>query len=225
MTKSAERSIHSLAQQSYIIELFVEKEKINMTIKNIMPFVILALVMSVGEAAFAETEHEIYTTPYNGTISGTVISSEINAVNPEDGANGILGNFAVASRKFGHVTAQAFVEDIPVSTPTGNCKEGTDAEFTLGTVRSIHRFPNGDLLYLNALTRSACLDFETLTVHTDEEGEFTGGTGRFAKATGTWRITGAANLWVIDPSVQFFGPFSGELSGTIITPTPILKGK
>jgi hypothetical protein len=195
-----------------------------MTTKSIVIGVALGLVMTVtvGRVAASETQHHgTIKTPYRGTISGTVTSTQIDAIHPGDGAKGVLGIFAVTTHNLGQVTAQALVEDIPASRPSGTCPEGTDAEFTLGTVRSAHRFPNGDLLFLNALTRTACIDFDTLTVNIHETGEFNGGTGQFAQATGSWKITGTAELWVIDPAVQFFGPFSGKLRGTIVTPVPI----
>lgn len=181
----------------------------------------LAMTVTVGSVAAVETEHGTFRTPYNGTISGTVTSTQIDAIQPGDGAKGILGIFAVTTHNLGQVTAQALVEDIPASLLSGTCPTGTDTEFTLGTVRSVHRFPNGHLLFLNALTRTACIDLDTLIVSINETGEFTGGTGQFAQATGSWKITGTVKLWVVDPAIQFFGPFSGKLKGTIVTQVPI----
>lgn len=195
-----------------------------MTTKSVVISAALGLVMAVtvGKVAAFETRHHgTVKTPYRGTISGTVTSTEIDAIHPGDGVRGILATFAVTTRNLGPVTAQALVEDTPALLPSGSCPAGTDAELTLGTVRGAHRFSNGDLLFLNALTRTACIDFETLTVNTHETGEFNGGTGQFAQATGSWKITGTTKISVIDPAGQLFGPFSGKLRGTIVTPIPI----
>lgn len=181
----------------------------------------LAMTVTVGSVAAVETEHGTFRTPYNGTISGTVISTQIDAIQPGDGAKAFLATFAVTTRKLGQVTVQALVEDIPTSVPSGTCPAGTDAEFALGALHGVHRFPNGDLLFLRALTRTVCIDFDTITVSIDEAGEFDGGTGKFAQATGSWKITGTTKISVIDPAGQFFGPFSGKLRGTIVTPAPI----
>lgn len=186
-----------------------------MTSKIIAP--IGAFIFAVSGMHNADA-NETYTTHYNGTISGAVISSQIDAVDPGDGVNGILASFAVTTRNLGLVTAQAVVEDVSAALPPGTCPEGTDLEFSLGSVRGVHRFANGDLLFLNGLTRAACVDFDTFTVSTYETGEFAGGTGQFADATGSWEIDGATYISVFDPAGQLFGPFSGELIGTIVTP-------
>jgi len=181
--------------------------------------VALGLVMTVASGTATAFE-----TPYKGTISGTFISTQIDAI-PGDGVRAILGSFAVTTRRLGQITSQALTEDVPAATPSGNCPAGTETEFTLGSGRGSHRFPNGDLLFLKVLQRTGCLDFDTLTFTTREAGEFAGGTGQFAEATGSWKISGTAKLLVVDPALEFFGSFSGKLRGTIVTPTRIRAGK
>lgn len=173
----------------------------------------LAMIVASGTAA-------AFDTPYKGTISGSFISSQIDAI-PGDGVKAILGSFAVTSRRLGAITSQALTEDVPATTPSGNCPAGTETEFTLGSARANHRFANGDILYLKAMTRTGCLDIDTLTFSVHETGEFAGGTGQFAQATGTWEITGTAKVLVIDPKGEFFGSFDGALDGTIVTPARI----
>lgn len=194
-----------------------------MTTKRVVISAALGLVtaVTVGRVAAVETEHGSFETPYNGTISGTVTSTQIDAIDPGDGVKGFLATFAVTTHNLGQVTVQALVEDSPALVPSGSCPADTDAEFALGTLYGIHRFPNGDLLFLNALRRTVCVDFDTLTVSVDETGKFNGGTGRFVQATGSWKISGTSEIFVIDNAGQFFGPFSGKLRGTIVTPVPI----
>lgn len=184
--------------------------------KRVVIRVALGLVMTVtvGRVAAFETQ-------YHGTISGTFISTQIDAIQPGDGVKGILGTFAITTRNLGQITSHALTEDIPALLPSGTCPAGTDTEFTLGTARAAHRFPNGDLLFLSVLSRTACGDFDKFTISTHEMGKFNGGTGQFAQATGSWNITGTAKISVIDPAVEFFGHFSGKFRGTIVTPTPI----
>ena len=174
----------------------------------------LVLVACTGTAAAFET-------PYNGDISGPIISTRIDAVNPGDGVKAVLGTFSITTKRFGQVAGQALVEDVPASAPSGTCPAGTDLEFSLGAIHGTHRFPNGELLFLKGHTRTACVDIDTRTAVAHETGEFAGGTGQFAEATGSWDITDDINLWVIDPAGELFGAFSGKLKGTLITPAPI----
>src|SRR2546422_6890443 len=160
---------------------------------------LMVMTVALGRAA-------AFDIPYRGTISGSFISTEIDAI-PGDGVKAILGIFAVTTRHLGQVTAQALVEDVPATSPSGLCPPGTDQELALGTVRAVHRFANGDLLFLKLLARTACIDFQTLTAIAFEKGEFTGGTGRFAKATGTFSAISTAEIFVADPAGRVFGPF------------------
>ncbi len=172
----------------------------------------LVMTVAIGNA----TAFDI---PYRGTISGSFISTEIDAI-PGDGVKAILGIFGVTTRNLGPVTAQALVEDVPAASPSGLCPPGTDVELTLGTVRAVHRFATGDLVFLKLLARTACLDFDTLTALAFETGEFTDGTGRFAQATGNFTATSTAEIFVADPAGRVFGPFSGKINGKIIIPGP-----
>jgi hypothetical protein len=197
-----------------------------MITKKVVIGVALGLIMAVtvGRVATAETEHGTFKTRYGGTISGTATSMSIDAINPGDGVKGIQGTFTFKTHNLGQVTAQVLVEDIPALVPSGTCPAGTDTELTLGSIHAVHRFQNGDLLYLNALTRTACFNIDTLTVVAHQSGEITGGTGQFAQATGSWEIADNVNVLVIDPAGQLFAAFTGEFSGTIITPTPVRMG-
>jgi hypothetical protein len=180
--------------------------------------VAMGLVMTVALSQAAG-----FDIPYKGTISGSFISTEIDAI-PGDGVKAILGLFAVTTRNLGQVTAQALVEDVLATSPSGLCPPGTDQELALGIVRAVHRFANGDLLFLKLLARTACIDFQTLTALAFEKGEFTGGTGRFAQATGSFTATSTGEIFVADPAGRVFGPFSGKINGTISLPTPVPHG-
>ncbi len=195
-----------------------------MTTKSILISVALGLVLTVtvGRAAASESQHQgSIKTPYRGTFSGTFFTTSIDAINPGDGVKAFLGMFSVTTRNFGQVTAQVLTEDMPVTVPSGACAEGTDLEFTRGIQHFVHRFPNGDLLYLKGLTRTVCVDLARLTASVDETGEFDGGTGQFAEATGSWKLTATVDIFAVDPAAQLFGALSGEFKGTIVTPVPI----
>lgn len=163
----------------------------------------------------------LFKTQYSGTISGAVTSAQIDAVDSGDGVKSNLVSLSITSKRFGQILGHALIEDRLASTPSRLCPDGTDVEFTLGAINAVQRFPNGDLLYLNAHERVGCLDFDLLTVQSFEEGEIGGGTGQFAQAVGDWKITSIAQIQTIDPNFQLFGPFSGEFSGTIYTPEPL----
>jgi hypothetical protein len=174
----------------------------------------LVIAVAVNHAAAFETR-------YHGTSSGTFIVTGIDEINPGDGFTAALSTFAITTDNLGTVTGQSLREDQIASPPSGMCPVGT-IEVTLGMLREVHRFPNGDLLFLNILSRTGCFDLTTLTATNHFAGEFAGGTGRFAHATGSWVGDGTGTI--IDPA-SGFGFFSNEFSGTIITPEPIPHGR
>lgn len=161
-----------------------------------------------------------FETPYHGASSGTFIGTGIDEINPGDGFTAALSTFSITTDNLGTVTGQSLLEDQIASPPSGECPAGT-IEVSLGMLRQVHRFPNGDLLFLNILSRTGCLDLTTLTATNHFEGEFAGGTGRFVNATGSWVEEGIGTI--LDPAGGF-GFFNDKFSGTIITPGPILHG-
>lgn len=185
--------------------------------KNIMRSAVIGIVLTAG-TVFAAEKEGVHKIPYGGTISGTIATSQIDAINTGDGNLGILGDFVITTNRLGRVISRAYVEDITAAVPSGNCPEGTDVEEDLGITRGVHIFENGDILNLQALTRTACLDIETQTITVEETGEFKGGTGQFVNATGTWATKGVATLLIIDPEIQIFGSYTGDFEGTVITP-------
>ncbi|WP_374090555.1 hypothetical protein [Methylomicrobium lacus] len=194
-----------------------------MNIKSVRTKIVLGIMMvgMVINADAGENRPGHFETPYNGIISGTATSAPIDAVNSGDGVDGVLGTFAITTQKFGQVTGQALVEDVPAAIPSGTCPPETDFELALGAIDAAHRFSNGDQLFLKGHTRTACVDLDTGTAVAHESGEFTGGTGQFSEASGIWDITDKINLWTTDPSGHFFASYTGQLKGTIITSNPL----
>ncbi len=188
--------------------------------KKIMLSATIGIVLAAGTVFAAEKENGVHKIPYIGTISGTIATSQIDVINPGDGNIGTLGDFVINSSKLGRIISRAYVEDITAAAPSDDCPDGTDIQQDLGITRGVHIFENGDILNLHVLTRTACIDIETQTVTVEETGEFKGGTGQFANATGSWATKGAAILLIIDPKIQFFGSYTGDFEGTVITPKP-----
>jgi hypothetical protein len=78
------------------------------------------------------------------------------------------------------------------------------------------------LLFLKTLQRTTCIDFEAPAALIFSEGEFVGGTGQFANATGSWTANGKGAF--TSTTGLTFGFVTLDFSGTIITPVPIPHG-
>ena len=80
-----------------------------------------------------------------------------------------------------------------------------------------------DQLYIQFTSRIVCIDLVAGVANGHVIATITGGTGKFAGATGSvdYRFTGSGLLGDPDPeSNQGFGPFTGTVSGTLTLPKP-----
>jgi hypothetical protein len=157
--------------------------------------------------------------PYKGNFAGTTVSTHLDL--NDDNRSAFLSTTEV-SGTLGKRRQQGVVE--PVSTgPTAECPGGVsivDAQNGVGWGAATATFPNGDQLYFQTLTRTAC---------TDALGRFTGsdtfsivgGTGKFAGASGNGELSFAGFFQAFDANAvppQGFGSVSGEFEGTLTLP-------
>ena len=103
---------------------------------------------------------------------------------------------------------------------SGTCPNGNAGlNFTLlpGTGHGIFRFDStGDLLFTKTSSATLCFDPLTTIQFFSGAENITGGTGRFAGATGSNTFNGTATTLFDDGTGNFFGELSGTVEGTII---------
>lgn len=166
----------------------------------------LTMAVAIGRAEAREI-------PFNGSYSGTFRETQIDTNG--DGAKAEWAMFT-ANTNLGEVTAQFVIEDSILPEPV-TCPEG-NLEFTGVVRRLVLRFPNGDLLFTEGLTRTGCFDPATGTFSINNTATFSGGTGKFAGATGSFEDNLTGGVLAFDPvTFQGFGHFTGEFTATIIT--------
>ena len=83
---------------------------------------------------------------------------------------------------------------------------------------SVSRFENGDLIFVELSSGTACYDPTTNTSSYSLVGTITGGTGQFEGATGSVEDNGVVTPLVVDPKFRQFGSAIGQFTATIITP-------
>ena len=187
-----------------------------MTVKKIITSALVA-GMTLSWGASKAVAGEIR---YRDSDSGTFASSTLDS--DGDGAPGTTGQGIGKSTK-GKTTHYFFSEYALLPVANINCPDGT-TEFPAVRARSVRRFSNGDLL-VNEINPGAgigsgftCVDFATGTFTSTAKGEWTGGTGKFANATGPVTVLSNGTVLVFDSMGAIFGSFESSASGTIILP-------
>jgi len=154
--------------------------------------------------------------PYNGTYSGSFLDNNTQIDTNGDGVKATSFTYA-ANTNLGRVTGQAVFETSSLPAPV-TCPEG-NLEYTVALDLPIERFPNGDLLFYETPALTLCFDPNTGTFSISYTTTIIGGTGKFAGATGSIEGNSPGGYLFYDPvSGQGFGYFTGEFTGTIITP-------
>jgi hypothetical protein len=147
--------------------------------------------------------------------SGSFVDSTIDT--NSDGATAVFGQ-SNGKSTLGPM-AHHFVSEsaaLPLAVNI-SCPEGT-LEFPLVRARSIRRFATGDMFFTESVSGASCVDPTAGTFTSHVRVNITGGTGRFAEATGSLDLKATGTFLVIDPAFRLFAAFAGEGSGTIILP-------
>ena len=128
---------------------------------------------------------------FSESFSGSFQSGPAITDTNDDGAPASLADLAGDST-FGPVTIQSTNEFMLIA-PTGACPQG-NLQFTLVRGNFIKRFEEtGELLFGTWFTGTSCFNPTTKNSETTQNGEFTGGTGQFANATGPVEIVFSSN--------------------------------
>ena len=167
--------------------------------------------------ALASGRAEARDTHIKGDNAGTFLSTRIDLNNDGDLA---LGGTWVEKSNLGQSSAQAVIEGVAVP-PTGACPaDQVETALVAGSVVNTFLHTR-DQLFIQFTSRMACIDPVTGVASGHVIATITGGTGKFAGATGSveYRFTGSTLLTDFDPaSNQGFFSFAGTVSGTLTLP-------
>lgn len=159
--------------------------------------------------------------PLKGKFAGTFLSARIDR--NDDGVPAGWGT-GVTTGTLGKRISQGVFERAPTG-PTAECPGGVfiircDAQNGQGFGTFTETFPNGDQLYVQALTRTLC--FDSVGGFTGSSTfSYVGGTGKFAGASGNGESSFVGFFQAFDANAvppQGFGSSSGEFTGTLILP-------
>jgi hypothetical protein len=153
-----------------------------------------------------------------GDWAGTGLTARIDLNN-----DGGLADWAtwVEKSNLGQSSAQAVIEGSAPVSPTGACPVGQVESGLVGGSIVNTFLHTRDQLFIQPTSRVLCFDpaagaFSAQTIAT-----ITGGTGKFAEATGSveYRFTGSPLFADFDPaSNQGFFSFTGTVEGTLTLP-------
>ena len=173
-------------------------------------FVFVALMLALGVAgAYAQQEHGHVKMTFSGTNVATTINLQANTVTDEmhAGGTGSLGRF----------TFRELHADGTAPPPEG-C---TGPSFGVLKGAGVFRFQDGSLLIVTVKDGSGCINlverFSALIVNY----QITGGTGRFANASGKLTMT-ATQTPVLRNAINAPAllPIAGQFEGTVVRPQP-----
>jgi hypothetical protein len=169
----------------------------------------VALILNFGVAGIYAQQR-----PVRMTFSGTAESSAITLVagtsNGEDSfaGDGTMGQFTFRDLEADATTPQ----------PSSTCSGPNQYYFVRLAGAGVFRFQDGSLLKVTFMQGSDCIDFGTQQAHCTVMFQITGGTGRFANASGILTMTETVVPVLSDASQNpvFFastGEFTGVVSG------------
>ena len=173
-------------------------------------FVFVALMFALGVAgAYAQQEHGHVKMTFSGTNMATTINLQANTVTDEmlAAGEGSLGRFTLREL---HADGMA--------PPPDGC---TGPSFGVLKGAGVFRFQDGSLLIVTVKDGSGCINlverFSALIVNY----QITGGTGRFANASGELTMTATQTPVLRNATnAPALLPIAGQFEGTIFRPEP-----
>ena len=169
--------------------------------------VVLLVVPFLATASYA---HEV---PVSGKWAGTVVQVGFD-LNDDDVSANLID--AQIKGSFGIKSLDALSEYEPV----GACATEPQViwEFSFLYSNPVITFANGDQLWGTMESGGMCMNSVTAEYSGEGHGIFTGGTGRFEGATGTFTVTyGGKNLTLLTLGFGF-APIYGDIVGTLVLP-------
>jgi hypothetical protein len=149
------------------------------------------------------------------SYSGSALSTQGDT--NHDGIKAGLGTVSCKSN-LGRCTAQGVGEAVvagPATCPNGSA--GIDLTLLPGTGHGVTRFEeSGDLLFGQLSSETVCYDPSTGTQFKSGTDTITGGTGRFAGATGQTEFRGTQWPLYVDADGNGFAAQEGTVTGTIV---------
>ena len=91
--------------------------------------------------------------------------------------------------------------------------DGCDLQAGLVAQTYVATFQDGSMLFYQATEGTLCLNLATFVIDFEAKGVITGGTGRFAGASGTWVNVGKGFSAGVEMNA-----FEGTIKGTIVVP-------
>lgn len=150
---------------------------------------------------------------YHDESSGTFVSNVIDTNG--DGIPGVTGTLRGYS-SFGPVDITFYSEFDPLAAAPSESCQAPFVEFPLVSSKTVNRYFNGDLLYLETLEETFCADPTTGQFSWSETLAVIGGTGYFDGAKGQLRLSGEGQSLVVGADgATNFGASSMSSKGTI----------
>jgi hypothetical protein len=182
-----------------------------MYVKNLFKILgSMCILLIFFGTAFAKEPQSQYKSQASGSFSSSVIDSN------GDGIPGVIGSLEGQST-FGALTIEFFSEfNIAAGVVTENCPDGY-LELPLVNSKTIHRYLNGDLLFLETTSETFCGNPVTGEFLWEEELAVIGGTGRFIDASGMLESSGTGIILISDGAgVTSFGAVTLSNKGKVM---------
>jgi hypothetical protein len=178
--------------------------------KHMKHLATVALMLNLGVASVYAQQR-----PVTMTFSGTAGPSAINLLQPNTttGEDNFAGNGTLGAFTFRDINAE---NTIPQQSST--CSGPTKLYFVRVDGAGVFRFQDGSLLKVLLTQGADCIDLAAQQAHCTVTFKITGGTGRFANASGILTLTETVVPVLADHSNNpvFFastGAFTGTVSG------------
>jgi hypothetical protein len=173
---------------------------------------IAMVVMMLGLSASTVYAHD---RPLKMSFSGTAGASAFNlqVPNSNTGEDNLAGNGPLGAFTFRGLSAQSMTPD-----PSGTCPSATQTYIPETFGGGVFRFEDGSLLKVNLIKGYDCIDFTSFTTpaHCVFTFQVTGGTGRFANASGELTFTESVLPALLDAlNNPIFFAKSGEITGSL----------
>jgi hypothetical protein len=151
----------------------------------------------------------------SGSFAGSSVSIALDTNG--DGMTAVL-SMGRGKTNLGSITFQTVGESAARLPAVNTCPSG-HWEFPLLMAHGVLQLDDsGNLLFAHWTSGVTCFDPITATFTTRGKGTFEGGTGKYAKATGSFATTTTGKPLVADRAMHEFDYLAGQVTGTIIIP-------